>query len=168
MSKVQTHKHTTTCDKDMECRKSHEHTTACKKKKSKATCRFGAPWEPSIETCIIRGQNTVKEDWKKSKEILDKVLGEMATIPDEDLHEVELDKLLDSCGVTYEQYNVALEHSKQKLSLIYKRRPAEKCISPYNPILLNSLKSNMNLQFVTGVYGLLSYLTSYLCKPERT
>ena len=91
----------------------------------------------------------------------------MATIPDEDLHEVELDKLLDSCGVTCEQYNEALEHSKQKLSLIYKRRPAEKCISPYNPILLNSLKSNMNLQFVTGVYGLLSYLTSYLCKPEK-
>ena len=25
----------------------------------------------------------------------------------------------------------------------------------------------MNLQFVTGVYGLLAYLTSYMCKPER-
>ena len=29
------------------------------------------------------------------------------------------------------------------------------------------MKSNMNIQFVTGVYGLLAYLTSYLCKPEH-
>ena len=26
----------------------------------------------------------------------------------------------------------------------------------------------MNLQFVTGVYAMLTYLTSYLCKPEHT
>ena len=26
----------------------------------------------------------------------------------------------------------------------------------------------MNIQFVTGVYGLLIYLTSCLCKPEKT
>ena len=26
----------------------------------------------------------------------------------------------------------------------------------------------MNIQFVTGVYGLLTYLTAYLCKPEKT
>ena len=30
------------------------------------------------------------------------------------------------------------------------------------------MKSNMNLQYVTGIYGLLTYLTSYLCKSERT
>ena len=29
------------------------------------------------------------------------------------------------------------------------------------------MKSNMNLQFVTGLYGLLMYLTSYLCKTEH-
>ena len=40
-------------------------------------------------------------------------------------------------------------------------------IVPYNPVLLSLLKSNMNIQFVTGVYGLLSYLTAYLCKPEK-
>ena len=26
----------------------------------------------------------------------------------------------------------------------------------------------MNIQFVTGVYAMLTYLTSYLCKPEHT
>ena len=26
----------------------------------------------------------------------------------------------------------------------------------------------MNIQYVTGVYAMLTYLTSYLCKPEHT
>ena len=30
------------------------------------------------------------------------------------------------------------------------------------------MKSNMNLQYVTGLYGVIKYLTSYMCKPERT
>ena len=57
---------------------------------------------------------------------------------------------------------------QKKVSIIYKRRPCEKDISPYNTVILSLLKSNMNIQFVTGIYGLLRYLTSYLCKPEHT
>ena len=56
----------------------------------------------------------------------------------------------------------------KKALIIYKRRPCEKDISPYNTVILSLLKSNMNIQFVMGVYGLLTYLTSYLCKPEHT
>ena len=41
-------------------------------------------------------------------------------------------------------------------------------IGPYNTVILMLLKSNMNIQFVTGVYAMLTYLTSYLCKPEHT
>ena len=84
-----------------------------------------------------------------------------------DLDDVTLDDILTSCGVTHEEYIEALEYSKQKVSIVYKRRPVEQNISPYNPILLSCLQSNMNLQYVTGVYGLLAYLTSYMCKPER-
>ena len=32
-----------------------------------------------------------------------------------------------------------------------------------NTVILKLLKSNTNLQFVTGVYAMLTYLTSYLC-----
>ena len=56
---------------------------------------------------------------------------------------------------------------KRKTTILYKRKPKEKWISPYNTVLLSLMKSNMNIQFVTGVYGLLAYLTSYLCKPEH-
>ena len=39
-------------------------------------------------------------------------------------------------------------------------------ISPYNTALPNLMKSNMNLQFVKEIYGLLAYLCSYICKEE--
>ena len=40
-------------------------------------------------------------------------------------------------------------------------------LGPYNTVILKFLKSNMNLEFATGVYAMLTYLTSYLCKPEH-
>ena len=55
----------------------------------------------------------------------------------------------------------------KKITIVYKRKPNEEFVSPYNTVLLSLMKSNMNIQFVTGVYGLLAYLTSYLCKPEH-
>jgi len=142
----------------------HHHTTTCRKKIG-VRCRFDAPWPPSDETCIIRGEDISKGQWKKSKKILDKVLEQMGSVSD--LDDITLHDILISCGVSYDEYITALEFSKSKLSIIYKRKPVEQNISPYNPVLLGSLKSNMNLQFVTGVYGLLAYLTSYMCKPER-
>ena len=53
------------------------------------------------------------------------------------------------------------------VSISYKRKPSEVNIGPYNTVILKLLKSNMNLQFVTGVYVMLTCLTSYLCKPEN-
>ena len=47
----------------------------------------------------------------------------------------------------------------KKFSILY--------IGPCNTVILKLLKSNTNLQFVTGVYAMLTYLTSYLCKPEH-
>ena len=37
----------------------------------------------------------------------------------------------------------------------------------YNTVILKLLNSNMNLQFVTGLSVILTYLTSYVCKPEH-
>jgi hypothetical protein len=36
------------------------------------------------------------------------------------------------------------------------------------PIDKNVSTSHMNIPFVTSHYGVLKYLTSYMCKPERT
>ena len=37
----------------------------------------------------------------------------------------------------------------------------------YNTVILKLFRTNIDLQFVAGVYAMLTYLTSYLCKPEH-
>ena len=55
----------------------------------------------------------------------------------------------------------------KKVSKLYKQKPCEVNIGPYNIVILKLWKSIMNLQFVTSVYAMLTYLT-YLFKPEHT
>ena len=74
---------------------------------------------------------------------------------------------MEECGVTTEQYDSALGCVEKKVSILYKRKPCEVNIGPYNTVILKLLNANKNLQFVTGVYAILTYLTSYLCKPEH-
>ena len=56
---------------------------------------------------------------------------------------------------------------EKKFSILYKRKPRGVNIGPYNTNILKLLKPNMNVQFVTGVYAMLTYLTSCLCKSEH-
>ena len=39
---------------------------------------------------------------------------------------------------------------------------------PYNTVILQLLKSNMNIKFLTGIYAILTYLISYISKPKDT
>ena len=57
---------------------------------------------------------------------------------------------------------------KKRVYILFKQKPREVIFGPNNTVILKLLKSNMNLQFVTGVYAMLTYLTSYLCKPKHT
>ena len=143
----------------------HHHTSTCRKKKG-IKCRFNAPWPPYEKTRIVRGGVDDQVKLKESKKIVDKVLSEITSALD--LSDVTLEDILESCDLSETEYSDALECVQKKASIIYKRRPCEKDISPYNTVILSLLKSNMNIQFVMGVYGLLTYLTSYLCKPEHT
>ena len=101
----------------------------------------------------------------QSKKLIEKVLSYIVTISD--LSDVTLSQILEECGVTTEQYDSALGCVEKKVSILYKRKPCEVNIGPYNTVILKLLKSNVNLQFVTGVYAMLTYGTSYLCKPEH-
>ena len=84
-----------------------------------------------------------------------------------DLSDVTLSEILGECAVTTEQYGKALGCVEKKVSILYKRKPCEANIGPYNSVILKLLKSSINLQFVTDVNAILTYLTSYLCKPAH-
>ena len=103
---------------------------------------------------------------KSSKKLIGKVLSYIVKI--DDLSHVTHPEILGKCGVTEEQYNSALSCLEKKVSAVYKRKPCEVNIGTYNTVILNLWKSNMNIQFATGVYAMLTYLTSYLCKLEHT
>ena len=96
----------------------------------------------------------------QSKKLIEKVLSYIVTISD--LSDVTLSQILEECGVTAEQYDNALGCVEK---ILFKRKPCEVNIGPCKKVILEHLKSN--LQFVTGVYAMLTYLTSYLCKPEH-
>ena len=75
--------------------------------------------------------------------------------------------ILDSCGISEKQCENAMETMQKNTTIHHKKRPNKLNISPYNTVLLKLLRANMNIQFVTGVHGLLTYLTSYICKSEK-
>ena len=85
-----------------------------------------------------------------------------------DLSDVSIKDILSECDISEDDYYDALEYVQKEVAIVYKRRPCEQNVSTYNTVVLSLMKSNMNIQFVTGHYGVLKYLTSYMCKPERT
>ena len=56
---------------------------------------------------------------------------------------------------------IHLEVMDKNVSIMYKRNLNVGYISPHDIVLLSFVKSNMNLQFVTGIYGMILYLTKY-------
>ena len=142
----------------------YHHTFTCRKKKG-CKCRFNYPCPPSEDAIIVRGQDISKETWKQSKAILNKVLVQILIC--EDFY-CNLEEIFNSYNVSEYDFYDALHKRNRKLSIHHKQKPNEKDISPYNTVTLSLIKSNMNLQYVTGIYGLLTYLTSYLCKSETT
>ena len=143
----------------------HKHTFTCRKKQG-ARCRFNAPWPPSKVTIIVRGEDLSKEELKKSKKLVDRVLHEITSMP-EGIGNATLDDILYSCGVSEVEYGIAMNTMQKNTTILYKRKPNEINVVPYNTVLFGLLQSNMNIQFVTGSYGLLKYLVEYLTKDDK-
>lgn len=84
----------------------------------------------------------------------------MAEITEERLVHYTLEMILDLANVSRKDYEEALSLYKSKATITYKRGLNETFISPYNTVILATLKANMNIQFVTVVYAILAYLNS--------
>ena len=148
-------------------RLTHKCATTCRKKKSVCSS-FNSPWSASDQTRIVRGEDVTTEEVKQSKKVVDKVLHEIVdNRTTEELDHVKLQDILDSCGTSEQQYENAMETMQKNTTIHHKKSSNELNMSPYSTVLLSFLRANMNIQFVIGVHGLLTYLTSYLCKPEK-
>ena len=85
------------------------------------------------------------------------MLHEITSMP-EGIGNATLDDILHSCGVSEVEYGIAMNTMQKNTTILYKRKPNEINVVPYNTVLFGLLQSNMNIQFVTGSYGLLKYL----------
>ena len=103
---------------------------------------------------------------KKNKDVVNKVLNALLTV--QNVSSLTCTELIQEAGLDIEQYYSALAFFERKATILYRRTPNEINISPYNTIILSLLKANMNIQFCTSIYAVIAYLTSYLCKPERS
>ena len=83
-------------------------------------------------------------------------------------NEVTLPELLKAANISEDSYQEALKTSLKKTTVILRRTPSEICVNPYNPIILKTLRANMDIQYITDVWACVAYITSYMCKPERS
>ena len=124
---------------------------------------------PFQKKTIPTRANLDRESQNEAKDILDKVLSQLVTIAGEgDLGKYTLDEILGLANVSRSKYEESLKLYKTKATITYKRNADETFISPYNTTILATLQANMNIQYVTNVYAVLVYLTSYLCKAEHS
>ena len=133
--------------------------------KKGVNCRFYFPCPPSAENVISRSNVNAKK-LKKARRIVNKVIETIGKI--DDITKVTETELLAIAKVSRDDYYKSLARFRRKTNIVIKRRPTDINVSPYNTVILACLRANMNLQFVVGIYGLVAYLTSYLCKPEHT
>jgi hypothetical protein len=143
----------------------HGHSQTCEKKKG-VKCRFNFPAPPSKTTRIVRKPDCDTTVARQKRKIVDTVLENI--YKRDDLSGIPLTQILLECDITETDYYDALDYVSNRVTIQYKRTPNEQNVSPYNTVILSLMKANMNLQYVTGMYGVIKYLTSYMCKPERT
>ncbi|XP_062618879.1 uncharacterized protein LOC134280486 [Saccostrea cucullata] len=146
-------------------RQTHHHTRTCRKNNTR--CRFGYPRCPTSKTVISRVPNTENSAHliENSSKIQSKVYTALTSAAESN---VSFEEVLQSANITEEDYINALKISKNRTTVIMKRSISEVYVNNYNPYILQALRSNMDIQFITNVWACIAYLTSYICKPERS
>ena len=75
----------------------HKHTFTCREKQG-GRCSFNDPWPLSKVTIIVRGEELSREELKKSKKLVDRVLSEITSVPG-GMGNATLDDMSFSCRV---------------------------------------------------------------------
>ena len=148
-------------------RQVYHHTRTCKKNKRKS-CRFGYPRPPSPETLVSRPPTdenaaSIKESAMKVQAKVYKQL-----LESDPNNPIDLETLFEQAGVTEAEYVSSLKVAQRKTTIIMKRMPSELNVNNYYGHILKALRSNMDIQFIATIWGGIAYLTSYMCKPERS
>ena len=156
--------------KDVNCH-TPNHTQSCKKYKN-ISCRFGFPKFPSDQTLFTTPHyDNLPEDEKKqkteeAKQILAKVKEKLENLTEQEENQ-SIKEFLDSLAIKEDDYYKALTLSIRGTSIILKRTLKERYVNNYNPEFMVAWQGNMDLQFCTDIYAIVTYITDYLTKPDK-
>ena len=154
-------------------RQVHRHRGKCNHRKG-TPCQYGYPKPPFPETLILTPLDEeedlppelslckLHETWKKIMEHLE-ALENPHTLPEE----VPFQTWLDTVGVDYSTYVLAVRSHLQKDTVFLRRTVNEVYVNNYNREILLLWEFNMDIQYVLNPHACITYLTSYLCKGNE-
>ena len=158
---------------------SHKHTKTCKKGRyGTLLCRFGYSKCPSDRTIIAvpldKSEFVSDDEYKKKQKELEvrisavkDVLNDFETVFEgKEENAVTISDVLEKAKLTQEEYYEALSVSRNGISIVLKRTPAERNINNYNPFWLTAWKANMDLQPCIDFFAVITYITDYYSKDE--
>lgn len=151
----------------------HNHicNESCRRKNNKK-CRYNFPQLISRKTKIIYPFPTTDdvEEIKKIKKlvgmfsVIKEKMYEYAKNPTE---KQSFDDMLLSLKISENEYYDAIRASVSKITVLYKRESDAVMINTYNPILLDVLEANHDIQFVIDSYAAIGYLFKYCLKLDE-
>ena len=154
----------------------HKHSKSCQKgnaKKDDEHCRFGFPRPPSNYTLVARplseetlGKELYNKKRKDAKIILEKVKNRLLEMSKEELKTAKLEDILNHVGLSSEVYHNALKIAERGATIILKRSPNEIWVNNYNSHFMKAWTANMDIQFCTDSYAVITYITDYLTKGD--
>ena len=145
----------------------HFHSQTCRKKKN-ASCRFFFPKPPSPKILLAHPPDAETDpvaaaNAQQLLQLVYNVMMEWNMAEPLTLH-----SLLQQAGVSIEMYTKSLRLSAKRHMVVLQREPKEQNVNNYNPLFLRAWRANMDIQLVLDTYACIMYVTSYLCKSEKT
>ena len=148
--KLQTHKHSFTCYKRISAHRPQK-------------CRFEAPFMPSRSTEILLPMQQDEIGFDRYVQCYKNI---RINLENNDYENI--DSFYQHNNISSDdEYRSILRAGIKRPRVFIKREPSEKWHNPFNPFVLNLVKSNMDIQFITEEYSCAQYVAEYVNKTNR-
>ena len=141
----------------------HKHTHTCYKHSKE--CRFHFPRYVTHKTMILYPHKPDDITQERLKNLI-KIKKRMNYYKDTQVLE-SFDTMLENLRMNMTEYYDAIRCEVFKIIILYERETNAVMVNNYNPVLLDSLESNHDIQFVTDAYAAIHYLFKYCLKIDE-
>ncbi|GFU88567.1 ATP-dependent DNA helicase [Trichonephila clavipes] len=148
--KLETHKHTFTCYKRIGANGPQK-------------CRFEAPFMPSRSTIIL---SPMQKEEPGFRDYFNQYKSIRVKLENKDYLDMD-DFYKDNNILSDDHYHNILRAGINRPRVFFKRQPRQKWNNSFNPFILNKIKSNMDIQFITEEYSCAAYVAEYVNKTNR-